>query len=368
MVYWLLLLGDSLPHGEFLRRGELRAVLAAVTAFAMVLISGRPFIRFLASHRVLEHSERGDSQRLDEMHASKSRTPTLGGVVFFGAVVVSTLLWARPGERLVLLILAYVMSLCVLGFLDDTKKLRTKKGLSARAKFRTQVVLSLLAGGYLYAYPIGVTHAVAGGSAGTCLFFPFFKDLYVQTGVGFIALVACVGAGSSNAVNLTDGLDGLAVGSSLLVAAAFTVVACVAGSAETSSLFRMPHVEGGLEVAVILGSLIGGGLGFLWFNCHPAQIFMGDTGALPLGGTLGLAAVVLKQELLLVLAGGVLVAEALSVILQVASYKLRKKRIFLIAPLHHHYQFKGWPETKITVRFWIVGAILALFSLVSIGA
>jgi phospho-N-acetylmuramoyl-pentapeptide-transferase len=198
------------------------------------------------------------------------------------------------------------------------------------------------------------------------LYFPFVKGLYLPLGPLYVLLVVLVTTGASNAVNLTDGLDGLATGCSLLVGVAFVGVAFLAGHGEASSFLQVPHVEGAQEVAVFSAALVGAGLGFLWFNCHPAQIFMGDTGALALGGALGLTAVLCKQEILLCLVGGVLVAEAGSVILQVLSFKLRRKRIFLIAPLHHHYQFKGWPETKVTVRFWIAGALLALCSLVTL--
>jgi phospho-N-acetylmuramoyl-pentapeptide-transferase len=368
MLYWLHQLKDVFAPFGLIERAETRAILAAASAFVLVIALGRWFIRYLTSRRVLEQTQRGDSQHLDALHASKSSTPTLGGVVWFACVVVSTLLWAHPGERLVLLLVAYLLGLAAVGFADDFKKLRTKKGISARVKFRLQVALSLLAGAYLYAFPLEVTHATVTTGAATSLFFPFFKDLHVPLGLLYVPFVAFVMAGASNAVNLTDGLDGLAAGCSLLVVSALAVVAVAVGHASSSAALHVPHVEGGLEVAVFLGALLGGGLGFLWFNCHPARIFMGDTGALPLGGCIGLAAVLLKQELLLVIVGGVLVAEALSVILQVASFKLTRKRIFLIAPLHHHFQFKGWPETTITTRFWIAGTILAIVSLVTLGA
>ncbi len=355
MLHW--------PFLESLRPVELRIALAALSAFVLMLVLGRWFIHFLARREVLERTEKGDSARLDELHARKNRTPTLGGVVFFGCTILSTLLWTQPGDRLVLLVLLFVLLLGLLGFADDFKKLRTKKGISARAKFRAQVALSLAAGAYLYLFPLEVESAAAAADGGTSLFLTVFGGPAIPLGIFFVALVAIVTTGASNAVNLTDGLDGLATGTSLLVAAVFLVIAYVVGQPDLSLQLRVPHVAGTLELTVFLGALIGGGLGFLWFNCHPARIFMGDTGALPLGGALGLVAVLVKQEALLVLVGGVLVAEALSVILQVASFKLRKKRIFLCSPLHHHFQFKGWPETRVTARFWIAGAVLALASL-----
>jgi phospho-N-acetylmuramoyl-pentapeptide-transferase len=349
-------------------KAELRAICAALTAFLLVLFVGRRFIRFMTSRQVLDASQKGDSQRLDDLHAHKSKTPTLGGVALFSGVILSTLLWADMGRLLSWIILGYLLGLAALGFVDDFVKLKSRrKGISARAKLAAQVVLSLAVGVVLYLDPPVVRFPGAPGEPSTCLFFPWLPDYAVQLGLGFIALQVLVTTGSSNAVNLTDGLDGLAAGTSSLVALGLAVLAFLCGHQGSSEFLRIPYVESGLEVGVFLSALVGGTLGFLWFNCHPAQIFMGDTGALPLGGALGLAAVLCKQEILLVCMGGVLVAEALSVILQVASFKLRGKRIFLIAPLHHHFQFKGWSEAKITVRFWIAGAILATLSLLTLG-
>jgi phospho-N-acetylmuramoyl-pentapeptide-transferase len=344
-----------------------RSLLAIVSSLLFVLLFGPWFIRFLAARRVLERSKKGDSERLDEMHAHKANTPTLGGVMVFAGATLSILAWARLESRLVLLFLGYVLPLLCLGFLDDWKKLRTgRKGISARAKFLAQAALSLLVGAYLYSFPLEVRLPLASGdpapagSPGTCLFLPGSADLHLQLGAGFILLVALVTTGASNAVNLTDGLDGLAAGLCTLVGGTLLLVTLLS---DLEGSPGSPLVLGGEEVAVCLAALVGGGAGFLWFNRHPARIFMGDTGSLPWGGALGLAAVLLKQELLLLVAGGVLVLEALSVILQVASYKLRRKRVFLCAPLHHHFQFKGWPEGKVTAVFWTAGALLAAFSL-----
>ena len=351
------------PHLEFLLPVELRIVLAAITSLAFTLVLGSWFIRFLLRRDLLERSEKGDSVRLDKLHASKSRTPTLGGVVLIGCTMVSTVLWTRWGDPLVLLILLFVLLLGLLGFADDFTKLRTRKGISAKSKFFAQVTLSLGVGLYLYFIPLDVRHDSIVSNGGTSIFFTLLGGGALHLGVFFVALVVVVTTGASNAVNLTDGLDGLATGTCLLVATAFALVAYVVGQPELSAQLGVPHVAGTMELTVFLGALIGGGFGFLWFNCHPARIFMGDTGALPLGGALGLVAILLKQETLLILVGGVLVAEAGSVILQVTSYRLRKKRIFLCAPLHHHFQFKGWPETKVTARFWLAGAVFALASL-----
>ena len=341
------------PLGE----ARARAALAALTAFAVVLAAGRWLIPFLRAKQFLETSEKGDSSRLDELHAHKRNTPTLGGLLILLGTVAGTLPWARWGDRLVLLLLAYTLSLGVLGLLDDLTKLRTgRKGLSARRKLAAQLVLSAAAASYLFAFPVEAARPPADGPIGTALWIPLSGGVLCDLGWLFPAFAVLVCVATSNAVNLTDGLDGLAAGSSVIVGLALAAPALVVGGGAPGGM----GVAGGLEVAVFLCALAGAGLAFLWFNCHPARVFMGDTGALALGGALGLAAVVLKEEFLLLFAGGVLVAETLSVLLQVASFKLFRKRVFLIAPLHHHFQFKGWPETRITTRFWIAGAVLAV--------
>ncbi len=360
---------EAFEGSSFLGRAELRAICAALTAFLVVLFAGRRLIRFMTSRQVLDISQKGDSDRLDDLHAHKSKTPTLGGVALLGGTILSTLLWADMGRLLSWVVLGYALGLAALGFIDDFTKLKSRrKGISARTKLLAQVALSVAVGVYLYLDPPVVRFPGAPGEPSTCLFFPWLEDHAVQLGLAFIALEVLVTTGSSNAVNLTDGLDGLAAGTSALVALGLAVLAFVCGNQGASEFLRIPWVECGPEVGVFLSALVGGTLGFLWFNCHPAQIFMGDTGSLPLGGALGLAAVLCKQEILLICMGGVLVAEALSVILQVASFKLRGKRIFLIAPLHHHFQFKGWSEAKITVRFWSAGAVLATLSLLALGS
>ena len=238
-----------------------------------------------------------------------------------------------------------------------------RKGVSARFKLAVQLALGVGLGSYLYLQPLHLEPEIAHG-----LFVPLGDQIYVPLGIGFVALCALVVAGSSNAVNLTDGLDGLAMGCAVLVALPLAVIAFLTSDPAASAGMGLPHIVEAGELAVLSAGLVGAGLGFLWFNCHPAQIFMGDTGALPLGGTLGLLAVMLKQELLFVIVGGVFVLETVSVILQVGSFKLRGKRIFLIAPLHHHFQFKGWTETKVTVRFWMASALLATLSLLFLNS
>lgn len=363
MLYYLLGLDDPASVPGWLQRGEVRVLLAAGTALGVLLLLGPGFIRLLRRYQLLDAQEKGDSQFLDRLHAHKADTPTLGGLLLLAGLVVSLLLWSRIGDRSILLLLGYVLALAVIGFLDDVRKLRTRrKGIRAKTKLAAQVVCSTLVGLALYLDPSWASLPDGGGSA-TSLFLPFWKDWSPELGVGFVLLSVLVTTGTSNAVNLTDGLDGLAIGSSILVAIPLVIYAVLAGQAAEGPGSAVPRVPAGTEVAVFLGALIGAGVGFLWFNCHPAQVFMGDTGSLPLGGGLGLAAVLCRQEIVLFLAGGVLVMEALSVMLQVGSYKLWRRRIFRIAPLHHHFQHGGWPETKVTVRFWIVGAVLGLLSL-----
>jgi phospho-N-acetylmuramoyl-pentapeptide-transferase len=350
---------EELAAAEGAASGDarLRAALALFTAFAVVLAAGRWLIPFLAARQLLETAEKGDSERLDHLHAHKKSTPTLGGLLILAGIAAGTLVWAAPGERLVLCLLAYTLSLGALGLVDDLTKLRTRrKGLSARTKLAAQLALSAAAAAYLFAFPPEPVRA-SDGPLGTIVLIPFVEGLRLDLGWLFPAFAVLVAAGASNAVNLTDGLDGLAAGSSAIVGLALAAPALMAGQ-DGAPLGA--GVAGGLEVAVFLSAVSGAGLGFLWFNCHPARVFMGDTGALALGGALGLAAVALKEEALLVVAGGVLVAETLSVALQVLSFKLFRRRIFRIAPLHHHFQFGGWPETRITVRFWIAGALLAI--------
>ncbi|MBN1441234.1 MAG: phospho-N-acetylmuramoyl-pentapeptide-transferase [Planctomycetes bacterium] len=367
MLYQLHHLEDVLRGLGLLRHAEVRAALAAIIAFAIAVIFGRWFIRRQRSTGALEKASITDSGRLNALHAGKNQTPTMGGVIILVSVPVATLLGGQPGCRWTYLLPAILLAFGALGFVDDSIKLRRgTKGLKARTKLICQILLGGLLGLYLVAFPIEVQYPHAAGELGTAVLFPFFKHAYLPLGGLFVVLVILVTTAASNAVNLTDGIDGLAIGCSILIGVTFVTLAFLAGYERASDLLQIPHVEGGAEIAVFSCALVGAGLGFLWFNCHPAQIFMGDTGALALGGAIGTVALLLKQEILLVLIAGVLVAEALSVVLQVLSFKLRGKRIFLIAPLHHHFQFLGWAETKVTVRFWIAGAILALISLITL--
>lgn len=334
----------------------LRVVLATLTGLIIALVIGPAMIRKLTHYKV------GQSVRSDgpQTHLGKSGTPTMGGVLILVAIAVSTLLWADIGNRYVWLVLVVTLLFGVIGWVDDYKKLvlRNSKGLSARAKYFWQSVVGLGAAIFLY--------SLAHTAAETSLLIPFLKNFSIELGVMFVLLTYLVIVGSSNAVNLTDGLDGLAIMPTVLVAGALAVFAYVAGNVKFATYLSVPYVMGVGEVAVFCGAMVGAGLGFLWFNTYPAQVFMGDVGALALGAALGVVAVVVRQELVLFIMGGVFVMEAVSVMLQVASFKLTGQRIFRMAPLHHHFELKGWPEPRVIVRFWIITVILVLIGLSSL--
>ena len=334
----------------------LRVVLATLTALVIALMIGPVMIRKLTQYKV------GQSVRSDgpQTHLGKSGTPTMGGVLILVAIAISTLLWADMSNRYVWLVLVVTLLFGVIGWVDDYKKLvlRNSKGLSARAKYFWQSVVGLGAAIFLY--------SLAHTSAETSLLIPFLKNFSIELGVMFVLLTYLVIVGSSNAVNLTDGLDGLAIMPTVLVAGALAVFAYVAGNVKFATYLSVPYVMGVGEVAVFCGAMVGAGLGFLWFNTYPAQVFMGDVGALALGAALGVVAAVVRQELVLFIMGGVFVMEAVSVILQVASFKFTGQRIFRMAPIHHHFELKGWPEPRVIVRFWIMTVILVLVGLSSL--
>ena len=332
--------------------------MAALTAFILSLIFGPYVIKMLKNWKIGENIKKEESQRLYELHSSKQDTPTMGGIFILLAVIISTLLWADMTNSFVLLSLFCTIWLGITGFIDDyLKHIRKKsKGLTAAAKFTSQIILGLLLGVILYSLP----------NNSTIIDVPFLKDASLNLGIFYIVFVILVITGTSNAVNLTDGLDGLAIGSVIMVAVPVSILCYVSGNLKFSDYLLIPYIRGAGELTVFCASILGAGLGFLWFNCYPASIFMGDVGSLALGGALGTVALLIRKELLLVIVGGVFVAEALSVILQVFSFKLFKKRIFKCSPLHHHFQFLGWQENKVIVRFWIVAALLALFTLVTL--
>ncbi len=359
MLYHLLYpLHDIISFLNIFRYITFRAAMAAITAFLISLILGPIIIKFLQRSKIGENIRKEDSAKLYELHSRKQDTPTMGGILILLAILSATLLWADIFNRYIILVLFSTVWLGITGFIDDyLKHIRKKsKGLTATSKFTSQIILGLVLGIILFLTPQNSTR----------IDMPFLKDVSLELGIFYIFFVIIVITGSSNAVNLTDGLDGLAMGIVIMVALAFSVLSYVSGNIKFSSYLLIPYLKGSGELTVFCASILGAGLGFLWFNCYPASIFMGDVGSLALGGALGTTALLIKKELLLVIVGGIFVLEALSVILQVVSFRLTKKRIFRIAPLHHHFQFLGWPETKVIVRFWIVAALLSLFTIVTL--
>lgn len=334
----------------------LRTVLSVLTALVISFIVGPPMIRRLSAYKI------GQTVRDDgpETHFSKAGTPTMGGALILVAIALSTLLWADLTNRYTWVVLLTTMLFGIIGLVDDYKKLVNKdpKGLIARYKYFWQSVGGLAAAWFLY--------STAGSAVETQLIVPFVKEWTIQLGPWFILLTYFVIVGSSNAVNLTDGLDGLAIMPTVLVAGALALFAYVTGHSEIASYLLLDYIPGTGELAVFCGAIVGAGLGFLWFNTYPASVFMGDVGALALGAALGVVAVSVRQELVLLIMGGVFVMETVSVILQVASFKLTGKRIFRMAPLHHHFELKGWPEPRVIVRFWIITVILVLVGLASL--
>lgn len=334
----------------------LRSILGVLTALVISFVVGPPMIRRLTWHKI------GQTVRTDgpQTHLSKSGTPTMGGALILVAVGISTLLWADLRNGYVWIVLLTTLAFGVIGLVDDYKKLIMKnpRGLAARHKYFWQTVAGLAAALVLF--------FTATTPAETALLIPYLKDVSIQLGPWFVLFAYFVIVGSSNAVNLTDGLDGLATMPTVLVAGALALFAYAAGNVEFAAYLKVPHVPGVGEVVVFCAALVGAGLGFLWFNAYPAQVFMGDVGALALGAALGVVAVATRQELVLFIMGGVFVAETVSVMLQVGSFKLTGKRIFRMAPLHHHYELKGWPEPRVIVRFWIVTVILVLVGLASL--
>ena len=362
MFYYLSEYTDWFSPLRVFQYTTFRAVCAALTALVMCVALGPWFIRCLAGMN-LQQPIRGkdDLRELAEAHGKKS-CPTMGGLLIIWAVVDSVLLWARPTNPLVLICLVTLIWLGGIGFLDDWAKVQAHKsdGMRAKTKFLFQIGLGLVVGTLLLTDPVL-------GETARKLMAPFVKGpVIANMGWWTLLVVVVVIVGASNAVNLTDGLDGLATGCTLTVALTYAVMCYVAGNVKFSSYLQVPFVSGAGELVVVCAALIGASLGFLWFNCHPAEVFMGDTGSLAIGGLVGAIAVMIKQEVVLIIIGGVFVMEAVSVILQVASFKLRGKRIFAMAPLHHHFELRGWSETKVTTRFWVLSVIFALLGLATL--
>lgn len=338
-----------------------RAAGAAFVAFLLCILFGPRIIAWLRSKSLTERTEKKDSDKLILLHKSKSKTPTLGGIFILLALVITIIIWARLDNIFIICTLFTLLGFGFLGFFDDWIKLTKpiQQGLTKRLKLFAQFMLSFILGLALYYYFIYYY------PEGTKLYIPLVKTS-VEMGVLYPFFVALVITASSNAVNLTDGLDGLATGCFIMAALAYAVITYIVGRVDYTEYLAIPYIRGVGELTIVCAALVGVSLGFLWFNAFPAQVFMGNTGSSPLGAILGLVAVCAKQELVLFLVGAIFVIESLSVIIQVVSFQVRHKRVFKIAPLHHHYQFKGLSENKITVRFWIVAAILAILSLAAL--
>ncbi|MCK4852228.1 MAG: phospho-N-acetylmuramoyl-pentapeptide-transferase [Candidatus Omnitrophica bacterium] len=335
-----------------------RASMAAVTSFAICIVFGPLIIRWLRQLNIGQYVRKQHVDDLSEFHRTKEGIPTMGGILIMVSVIVSSLLWCRLDNDLVILVLGGMVWLGVVGFVDDCIKLRNKsaKGLAAFTKLAGQTVLALIIGLFI----------IRNSGMGSDVYLPFIKKAVINLGPFYVLFAWLVIVGSSNAVNLTDGLDGLAIGCMLFVAVTYAIMAYVTGNAVISRYLHIFHLPGSGELTCFCAALVGAGLGFLWFNGHPATVFMGDTGALSLGGSIAIISVLLKKEVLLFIVGGIFVMESMSVIIQVMSFKIRKKRVFLMSPIHHHFQIKGWPESKITIRFWIISAILALLGMASL--
>ncbi len=334
----------------------MRIILGVLTSLFISLLVGPSLIRRLNKYQI------GQSVRDDgpESHLSKSGTPTMGGLLILVSIAVSTLCWADLSNRFIVVVLLVTLAFGVVGWVDDYRKIveQDPKGLPGRYKYFWQSVIGLVAAVYLY--------QSATSPAETQLIIPFVKNVTINLGWMYVVLSYFVIVGTSNAVNLTDGLDGLAILPTVLVSGALMIFAYTTGHIYFAEYLGIPYIRGVGEVAIFCASIVGAGLGFLWFNTYPAQVFMGDIGALALGAALGIVAIVVRQELVLFIMGGVFVMETFSVILLVGSYKLTGKRIFHMAPLHHHYELKGWPEPRVIVRFWIVTVILVLIGLASL--
>jgi len=358
MLLWLTeILSEYFTALTVFQYLTLRAILGVLTALLISLLIGPLMIRKLSQYQI------GQAVRDDgpQTHLSKAGTPTMGGALILVAIAISTLLWADLSNRYVWVVLLVTLLFGAIGWVDDYRKVveRNPRGLPGRWKYFWQSVIGATAAVVLY-FSSALPQE-------TSLYLPFLKNVSITMGpILFILLSYFVIVGSSNAVNLTDGLDGLAIMPTVMVASALAIFAYVSGHAEFANYLLIPHLPGAGELIVFCCALVGAGLGFLWFNTYPAQVFMGDVGALALGAALGVVAVIVRQETVLFIMGGVFVMETVSVILQVASFKLTGRRIFRMAPLHHHFELKGWPEPRVIVRFWVITVVLVLIGLASL--
>ena len=358
MFYHLILpLKEHLSYLRVFQYITFRSFYAAVTALLLVLIFGNLIINWLRRLKLGEEIRNLGP----ESHKAKAGTPTMGGVMILGSVTVSLLLWGNFSSIYTVVLLVASICLGLLGFRDDYIKtvLKRKDGLSPRTKMAVQVLIALAVSLVVYFFPSNAKYK-------TDLFVPFMNEALLDLGYLWIVFSVVVIIGSSNAVNLTDGLDGLAIGTVAIVASVLAVMCYLTGHVKISNYLNIPYIPAGAELTVYLSALIGASIGFMWFNSNPASVFMGDTGSLALGGIIGIVAVMIKKEIFLFIVGGIFVIEALSVIIQVGSFKLRGKRVFKMAPIHHHFELSGWPEQKVVVRMWIVGIILAILGLSSL--
>jgi len=357
MLYWLTEFSDGGDVFNLFRYITFRAGAAFFTALLFGFLFGRPLIDLLRRTQRKGQPIRDDGP---ESHMAKAGTPTMGGLLILSALMVSTLLWARIDNAYVWIVLGVTLCFGLIGFADDYAKVskQNTKGVSSRTRFLLGLVIAALAGlAASLAHPAELTNQLA---------LPFFKDLLINLGLLFIPFAMIVIVGAANAVNLTDGLDGLAIMPVMIAAGTLGVIAYAVGRVDFTEYLEVHYVPGTGEILVFCAALIGGGLGFLWYNAPPAAVFMGDTGSLALGGALGAIAVATKHEIVLAIVGGLFVVEALSVIIQVAYFKMTGKRVFLMAPIHHHFEKMGWAEPQIVIRFWIISLILALIGLATL--
>ncbi|HBG60861.1 MAG: phospho-N-acetylmuramoyl-pentapeptide-transferase [Omnitrophica WOR_2 bacterium RIFOXYB2_FULL_38_16] len=358
MFFYLAQFKDQISFLNLFRYITFRTGMAAVTTFLMCLVFGPYLINKLKRMNIGENTKREDCPVLDQFNDAKEGTPTMGGIFIVGSILVSVFLWADLSNVYIRLCAFTCLWLAVLGWADDYVKLlrKPKKGISKKTKLIWQIMIGCFIGSYVYFSP----------DISTKLAVPFLKHVVIDLGIFYIPFVALIIVGTSNAVNLTDGLDGLAIGCVLVFTVTLAILCYITGNINFSEYLLLPFVSGSGELTVFCAAIIGASLGFLWFNCYPASVFMGDVGSLSLGGTVGVIAVIIKKELLIVILGGVFVIEVGSVILQVISFKIWNRRIFKVSPLHHHLQLSGWKESKIIIRFWILAIILAFITLTTL--
>ncbi len=355
--HFILPLKEYLSFLRLFQYITFRSAYAAVTALLLVLILGSLVIRWLQALKF------GEEIRAlgPESHRVKAGTPTMGGIIIIGAVLMSILLWGNFSNLYLCVLIGATVLLTGLGFVDDYIKsiLKRKDGVPARIKLLCQIGIALIVALFIYNIPSGKEGA-------TTLYVPFINEAVIDMGVMWIFFAVVVIVATTNAVNLTDGLDGLAIGSVITVGVSLGIMAYLSGNVKISAYLKIPYVPAAAELTVFIAAIIGASIGFLWFNSNPATVFMGDTGSLALGGIIGITAVMIKKEIFLFIVGGVFVAEVMSVIIQVVSFKLRGKRVFKMSPIHHHFELSGWPEQKVVVRMWIIGIILAILGLSSL--